>query len=168
MTALLWTPVKVLRMVEKNGMKTGAGLRAPAASESWVSTLHWTLLPSEPAFTASRVDWYDPVDPPLVNLPARGLADGTPSENVWTPPPNESIWFTAPRMFAVLRSKSLTAPFAATIPSRDVVLRTPNRPTKMFAAEAPMTPFRSLATTSGRAIVVVAFTKFVREPRSTM
>src|SRR6476661_3165920 len=125
-------------MVLKNGMKTGCGLRAPAASESCVSTLHWTLLPSEPDFTASSVDWYEPDEPPLVNLAARGLADGTASPWLATPLPKESIWFTAPRTFAVLMSKSLAAPFAATMPSRLVGFRTPNRPTKMFGWVAPM------------------------------
>src|SRR5690242_13001259 len=118
MTARLMTPVKVLRMERKNGMFTAAVMRCPEALESCVSTFQATLFPRDPAFAASSVDWYEPVEPLLANFAARGFADGTATENEATPLPKESIWFTAPRMFAVLRSKSVLAPFAETIPSR--------------------------------------------------
>src|SRR5262245_53985819 len=149
-------------------MLTGSGLRVPAALESGVSTFQAMLFPSDPWFTASSVDWYDPVEPAAVNLPALGFEDGTASENVTTPFPKLSIWFTEPVTFAVLRSKSVAAPLAATMPSRVPGFRTPNSPTQMLGAAAPMTPFRSLAVTSGRVIVVVAVTKVVRDPRLTM
>src|SRR5262245_6306025 len=109
-------------------MLAGDAMRVPVSSESWVSTDHGTLPPRDPAFEALRVVWYEPVSPPLAKAPAVGSADGTAIDRLATPPPNESTWLAAPRMLAVLRSKSLCGPLAERIPSRPDGLKTPNSP----------------------------------------
>src|SRR5689334_23222575 len=99
-------------------MFTVVALRAPPASERTVSTLQSMLLPSDPWFTPSSVDWYEPVDPELANFPACALPDGTARDRLATPEPNESIWLDAPTMLARLRSRSVVGPLAHTMVSR--------------------------------------------------
>src|SRR5689334_5481624 len=107
-------------------------LRAPFASESGVSTVQPTLFPSDPGTTALSVDWYEPVAPPSPNEPARVFPEGRSDEYCFTPFPNESIWFTAPRMFAPDRASSATGPLADRRPSLVEGFPTPNRATLRF------------------------------------
>src|ERR1051325_7273055 len=143
-------------------MSAGAGLRAPASSESGVSTDQPTLFPSEPGVMAFRLDWYEPVWPPSENDPARVFPDGRSDEYCLTPFPNESVWLTAPRTFAPARLSSAMGPLAERIPSRVEGFSTPNSATSRFAAEGPITVSRSPAITSRIGIVVVALRKTSR------